>query len=170
MVWAATARAGGLPISGFDRLTHGQGMMQWKLLGLVSVMSASGPDITRSAAGRMMAEAVWLPSVMCRSGVAWTAPDSLHARARIAVAGETAELTLTVDADGALRQGRLPRWSNPDNTKFRFVDFGALVEAHRTFGGFTIPTRLRAGYYPGTPRFDSEGEFFRATVDDAAYR
>ncbi len=38
------------------------------------------------------------------------------------------------------------------------------------FGGFTIPIRLRVGYFVGTDRVESDGEFFRATIDVAAYR
>jgi hypothetical protein len=55
-LWKASVRRNGVPIRGFDRLLNGQGVMRWKLLGLIPVMSASGPDVTRSSAGRMMAE------------------------------------------------------------------------------------------------------------------
>jgi hypothetical protein len=58
LVW--TARAGGV-IAGFDRYADGQGAMQWKLLGLLRVLQAQGPDLSRSAAGRVAAEAVWFP-------------------------------------------------------------------------------------------------------------
>jgi hypothetical protein len=51
-VWAATARIGGLPVTGFDRYSSGVGQMRWRLLGLFPVMSSAGPDVTRSAAGR----------------------------------------------------------------------------------------------------------------------
>jgi hypothetical protein len=44
------------------------------------------------------------------------------------------------------------------------------MEAERTVGGITIPTQLRIGWYPGTDRFDTEGEFFRATVDDVSFQ
>ena len=60
--------------TGFDRLVDGEGAMRWKFLGIVPVMTASGPDISRSAAGRVEAESVWLPSVLCGEDVAWTAP------------------------------------------------------------------------------------------------
>lgn len=52
-IWAATARIGGLPVSGFDRLSSGTGEMSWRFLRMVPVVTAAGPDITRSAAGRM---------------------------------------------------------------------------------------------------------------------
>jgi hypothetical protein len=55
-------------------------------------------------------------------------------------------------------------------TEFRYVDFGGILEEESTFCGYTIPTRLRVGWYFGSERFESEGEFFRATIDDAIYR
>jgi hypothetical protein len=63
-------------------------------------------------------------------------------------------------------------------TEFRDVDFGGILEEEGTFCGYTIPTRLRVGWYFGSvgvaspleKRFESEGEFFRATIDDAVYR
>jgi len=60
-VWAATVSAYGIPIRGSDRLIQGQGVMSWKLLDVFPVMSATGPDITKSALGRATAEiATWL--------------------------------------------------------------------------------------------------------------
>jgi len=38
------------------------------------------------------------------------------------------------------------------------------------FSGYTIPTRMRVGWHFGTPKFDTEGEFFRVVIDDAIYR
>jgi hypothetical protein len=65
---------------------------------------------------------------------------------------------------------QLQRWGNPDGGPFRAVDFGAVAEDEQTFGGYTIPTRLRVGWYVGSPQFESAGEFFRVTIDDARYR
>jgi len=170
MIWRATVRMKGLPIRGFDRLVDGEGEMRWKLLGLVPVMTASGPDITRSAAGRVGAEFVWLPSALCGDDVSWTARDSSHAHASFAVQGENVEPTLAVDADGRLQSLELKRWGNPENADFHYADFGGFVEDEATFGGYTIPTRLRAGWHFGSERFEAEGEFFRVMIDDAMYR
>ena len=79
-VWAATVPLCGMPlIRGFDRLVDGTGEMRWKLLGFVPVMTASGPDITRAAVGRLEVESLWLPSVLVRDDVRWTATDPHHA-------------------------------------------------------------------------------------------
>jgi hypothetical protein len=170
MIWNATARMNGMSIRGFDRLVNGEGAMRWKILGMIPVMTASGPDITRSAAGRVMAESVWLPSVLCSDVVSWTAQDAFHPHARLTVQGETAELALTIDDTGGLKALNLPRWGNPGGREFHYVDFGGVVEQEGRFGAYTIPTRLQVGYYIGTDRFEPDGEFFRVTIDDAAYR
>jgi hypothetical protein len=60
-VW--TARAAGL-IAGSDRYLDGVGGMRWRLAGLVTVARAEGPDVSRSAAGRAGAEAVWVPTAL----------------------------------------------------------------------------------------------------------
>jgi hypothetical protein len=170
MIWKATVRMHGLPITGFDRFLDGEGAMRWKLLGIVPVMTASGPDISRSAAGRVEAEATWLPSVLCGEDVAWSAVDASHPHARVTLRGETTEVELAVDESGRLRSLKLPRWGNPEGKEFHATDFGAIVEEERTFGGYTIPSRLRIGWYFGSDRFETEGEFFRCTVDEAEYR
>jgi hypothetical protein len=175
LIWSATAWMNGfLPIVGSDRIIDGIGAMQWKLLGLFPVMTASGADITRSSIGRLQSESVCLPSVFCGDHVSWTSTDSspldssLHSS--FVVQSERAELDFTLDQTGRLKTFKLPRWGNPDGAKFRDVDFGGIIEEEGTFCGYTIPTRLRIGWYFGTERFEPEGEFFRATIDDAIYR
>jgi hypothetical protein len=175
LIWSATAWMNGfLPIVGSDRIIDGMGAMQWKLLGLFPVMTANGSDITRSAVGRLQAESVWLPSMFCSNDIAWTSTEllplnsSLHSS--FVVQGERAELDFTLDQTGRLKTLKLPRWGSPDGTEFRYVDFGGILEEEDTFCGYTIPTRLRIGWYFGSEQFESEGEFFRATIDDAIYR
>jgi hypothetical protein len=174
LIWSATAWMNGLPIVGSDRLIDGVGSMQWKLLGLFPVMTASGSDITRSAVGRLQSESVCLPSVFCGNGVSWTSPDSSHLdfslHSSFVVQGERAGLDFTIDQTGRLKIFKLPRWGNPEGAEFHYVDFGGVVEEEGTFCGYTIPTRLRIGWHFGSDRFESEGEFFRCTIDKAIYR
>lgn len=168
-VWAAAVPLFGIPlIRGFDRLVDGTGEMRWKLLGLIPVMTASGPDITRAAVGRLQAESIWLPSVLVREDAHWTATDAHHAAAVFNQQPEPVEFS--IDEQGRLRSVQMQRWSNPDRGAFRLVDFGGMLEDERTFDGYTIPTRVRVGWFFGSPRFEAEGEFFRATIEQAIFR
>jgi hypothetical protein len=178
MVWRATTWMQGLPILGADRLVDGIGEMRWKLLGLLPVMQASGEDVTRSGAGRIQGEAVWLPSVFCNPEIDWTALDDSQLQARFTAFGEPAQLTLTLDDQGAIQQVALQRWGNPEGGDFHYGTFGVIATASGTFEGYTIPTQIRAGWFFGSDsplgtrrdRFEREGEFFRCTIDRACYR
>jgi len=170
MIWSATVRMWGLPVRGSDRFLDGEGAMRWRLLGLVPLVTASGPDITRSAAGRLAAESVWLPPLLREEGVTWIALDSSRAEARFVLQGHPQELTLSVDGAGRLGAVALERWGNPDGGGFRLGGFGAIVDEEDSFGGYTIPTRLRVGWGFKAGAFEADGEFFRVTVDEASYR
>lgn len=169
MIWRANVKMAGMEIRGFDRFLDGEGAMRWKLCGRLSIVHASGRDVTRSAAGRFAAETVWLPSLLCGNPVEWSGRGEDAAHARFAVDGLDADLALTLTR-GSLQSVALPRWGNPDGGRFRDVEFGAVVEQEATFAGYTIPARLRVGWYFGTDRFDTEGKFFQATIDDAVFR
>ena len=169
MIWRAKVKMAGTTIRGFDCFLDGAGVMQWKLFGLLPLVHASGPDVTRSSAGRFAAETVWLPSLLCSDRVSWDKGDNGVAHAHFTVDAHDEEVTLTLSG-GALQSVALPRWGNPDGGDFRELDFGAAVDQEATFGGYTIPVRLRVGWYCGTDRFEHEGKFFQATIDDAVYR
>jgi len=107
-VWAA--RAGGV-IVGSDRYVGGQGAMDWKLLGLVRVMHAVGPDLSRSAAGRAGAEALWVPTALLpRFGVTWTAIDPRHITASYRLDDTQLEVHFTLDDDARVRSVVFDRW------------------------------------------------------------
>jgi hypothetical protein len=100
-IWAATARFLGLPVTGFDRYSSGSGQMDWRLGGLVPVMTATGPDVTRSAAGRLAGETALAPTTF--RAATWTPgadDDRTVVTWRIDDQEESAEFQ--VDADGRL--------------------------------------------------------------------
>jgi hypothetical protein len=136
-VWRATVRMSGFAIRGYDRLVDGEAEMRWRLLGLVPVMTASGPDISRSAAGRFGAEAAWLPSILSGDDVSWTAEGPLCAVAHCRPFGEAARLTIAIAETGRVLSIKLSRWGNPEGAAFHYVDFGAVTADERTFSGFT---------------------------------
>lgn len=170
MLWSATVRMAGLSVRGYDRLIDGAGAMRWTVLGWIPIMTAEGADIARSAAGRLAAELCWLPSALCAPGVEWTATEDGRARAALELQGRRIELGIEIGADGRPASVSLARWGDPDGVGFRDIAFGGLVDDERSFGGYTIPSRLRVGWNFGAARFASDGEFFRVTIDDAIFR
>ena len=169
-IWQAAVRMGALTIRGSDRYVDGYGAMRWKLFGLVPFITASGPDITRSAAGRVNLECAWLPSVLCGEGISWSASDSSHIRASFKAHGERADVNFGIDETGAPKTLSAPRWGDPGGAAFHYATFGGFAENEAIFGGYTVPTSFRAGWHFGSDRFEPEGEFFRATIDSAFYK
>jgi hypothetical protein len=169
-IWAATARVAGLPVTGFDRFTGGSGQMRWRLASVLPVMSGTGADITRSAAGRLAAEGVSLLPTAFRtaSWVPGPEPDTVVAAVRVDGTDEGESVQLRIGDDGRLREVLMQRWGTPDRQPAGRYPFGVQVEAERTFDGVTMAARFRAGWWAGTDRAEA-GEFFRAEITGAAF-
>lgn len=84
--------------------------MEFRLHGLVPVAQASGPDVARSAAGRLAAETVaWVPQALTPQA---GAVDDEHAVVKSDFAGETVDVEVGVDPDGRVVRLELQRWKD----------------------------------------------------------
>lgn len=168
-VWKASAGRF-LRIAGEDRYLQGEGTMVWKLWGLVPVVSGSGPNITRAARGRFVAEAaVFLPSVLLpQNGTRWRRVDDETAEATVDITGVPVPLLLSLGSDGRLRKIVFSRWGNvgTDDGSWTTIPFGVTFSGERTFGGCTLPTTLTASWWVGT---NKQFDFFEAGILSAKF-
>lgn len=154
-VWTAHATLSGLPVRVQDYYFANEGGVRVDLLGVVPLpFSGSRDDVTRSSRGRLIAEAVWCPTVLVAPDVTWEAVDADRARFTFVVDGEAVPVTIRVGPVGALREVTLKRWGDAGVASPRFLPYGFAVEEERTFDGITIPTHLRGGWGYGTERYD----------------
>jgi hypothetical protein len=161
-IWAATAWLAGLPVRGFDRFSTGSGEMRWRLLGLIPVVTATGADVTRSAAGRLVSEIVLAPTGF--QAATWLQGRSAdHVVGTWSLAGEDESVELHIGPGGQVLSVLVSRWGNPTGEPFGRYPFGCTVHSERAFHGVTIPHTVSAGWWWGTDRY-TEGEFFRATI------
>ena len=168
-VWAATARPLGLPVHGFDRWTRGTGEMRWRLFGAVPVVSATGEDVTRSAAGRHAGEMlVGLPAAALAPEVSWHPVDTDRAVATVRAGSGTHEVTVTVGPDGALTESVMQRWGPLGHGAYGMQAFGVTLHEELDAVGMRVPRRITAGWHYGTDRW-AEGQFIRWTVDAARF-
>jgi hypothetical protein len=166
-IWAADARLFGLPVIGYDRLSGGTAEMRWRLLDLVPVVSTGGPDVVRSAAGRLAAEIVLIPTAF--GAATWTGDGPDKAVASWEIGEEQERVELHLGPAGQLCDVLMQRWGNPDGSPFARYPFGVSVDAERTDAGVTLPAELRAGWWRGTDRQDA-GEFFRTRITRVTFR
>ena len=171
MIWSATAWMKGLlPILGADSLINGCGRLEWKLLGLIPVMTADGDDITRSIIGRMQGESIWLPSVLANRDRPWRVLNDREIETPIHLLGETTGLRLRLGPQGQLEQIRFQRWGNPDETSYGDRLFSGVMDAETEVGGYRIPSQFSVGWGQVESDNIDETAFFQATLDRLSYR
>lgn len=164
-VWAAHTKVAGLPVRGFDSYSGGEGRMSWRMLGLLPLMSGSGYDVTRSAADRMAAESVLLPTSLvnatwCQGSDRDSATYRRHFGRRVA----RGRATITVAPDGQLRSVSMLRWGAPRGREYAQHFFEVTFGGEYLVDELAVPDRWSAAW------FDAAGarqEFFRASIDAA---
>lgn len=171
LIWRATVGEGIMQFSGSDRYVAGEGAMHWFMSYLIPVVRAGGVDVTRSAAGRVALEApLLLPSALLpEAGARWEAIDARSARVHLQVGSEQLALVISVAPNGRLERVEMPRWDAEglDGRPGYVLWVGDQLTEERTFGGYTIPVRMRATKRAGTPQADS---FFEAEIRSAQYQ
>jgi hypothetical protein len=167
-VWKPRVQMGKLTIRGADRYINGSGATQFRMPGHIPIVQASGSDVAKSALGRMAIESIWLPAMFLpQRGAAWEAQDEEHIRVTVTMQGEPMTLMLHIDDDGRLKEIWMQRWNSDQKT---YAPFGAAVEEEQTFSGYTVPSRLNIGWWYGSERYTTEGEFFRCSVHRMRFR
>jgi hypothetical protein len=168
-VWRAEVGDGLMRFSGGDHYANGSGRVRFWLWGFIPLVKQEGTDVSRAALGRMVCETIWLPSsLLPQRGVKWEASDDGSARATMKIGEETITLNLLVEPDGRLREIKILRWGNQtEDGNFGYIPFGGRIQEERSFGGYTIPSKVGVGWRLGTDRYF---EFFRAQIENADFR
>jgi hypothetical protein len=163
-VWLPTLRSGAMRISGSDGLEGGRAWTSFWMMGAVPVANvSSSPNLVRSAAFRSVMESIWVPAALLpQNGTRWEQIGPDRARIRFTKTEPEVVIEMALGADGAVREIVGQRWSNANaDGIFRLQPFGGTIEAEKSFGGFTVPSRMRIGNHFGT---DDYLPFFQARI------
>ena len=166
-IWKANIGNGLTSFSGADYYSKRRGRTKFSFWGLIPLVDAQSNDIDRSAAGRLGAEYIWLPSALLPyRGVDWKAISQDTIQANFSIYNEPICLTLTIDRDGRLLELSLPRWGNVTiDRSWQYSTFIADISAEATFEGYTIPAKLSAGWLDRNQYW----MFFRSTLKLAEF-
>src|SRR5205807_6792783 len=137
--------------SNHESFQDGRADSRIRLFGVVPVVTKRGPDADRAMRSHLVVESVWLPSTFLpAAGARWTTTGEDLA-VSVPVHGEDVSVRPRVGAEGELLTINLERWSDlHDRGTYGPVPFQTEVEAEDAFGGYTIPSRLRARWWAGT--------------------
>jgi hypothetical protein len=71
------------------------------------------------------------------------------------------------DYDGVVKTvAEVPPGVQTDSGKYAYIPFGVAFDEESAFGGYTIPSLLRADWCYGTDRYV---EFFPALIEEAVF-
>ena len=169
-VWSPVVGGRLVRFVGADLLTADDARMEFRLHGLVPVVRASGPDVRRSAQGRLAAETVaWLPQALTpQLGARWTPVDDERAIVTLDTAGADTDVEVVVDGDGRILRLGLDRWNSSADPP-RVEPFGGSVDSTFTASnGVQISGRGDAGWGVGTAN-EADGTFFRYRITEATF-
>ena len=165
-IWQAKVGKGLINFSGADYYYRHSGRTKFSLWGVIPLVDAQSKNVDRSAAGRLGAEYICLPSALLpQNGVSWKVIAENTIQASFKLNNEPIVLTLSIDAEGKLLEISLPRWSDAQESGWRYSTIIAQVEAERTFDGYTVPSSVSAGWL----NTDRTWIFFRSNIQTAEF-
>jgi hypothetical protein len=168
--WAARTRLAGVPVAGSDRFRDGTGAMRWQLFGRLPLIDATGPDVSRSAAGRLASEMFFVPAAARAAVESWRAVSADQAVAKLTVGEWPQEVRITVGPDGVLRRVELQRWGKPSGRQFALHTFVAeFDDGEIEADGVRIPRGGRAGWWR-CPDGCARDPFFTFEITRAMFR
>ncbi|MGI9612497.1 MAG: DUF6544 family protein [Acidimicrobiales bacterium] len=170
-VWAPTVGNRILRFTGADTLGPNGAHIEFRFLDRIPVVRGSGPDIDRSAAGRLAAETVaWLPQALTpQAGAHWTAIDDERATVTpTTVEGRQIPVEVAVDRDGQLTWLALERWRDSAKPPGLAPFGGSVTKPYTTDTGVVIAGSGVVGWDWDTCQ-QADGEFFRYTVTSARF-
>jgi len=126
---------GGLPADVYHAYRGGQATMRVRLLSLVPMVDARGPEMDRAETVTVFNDlALLAPGGLSDPAIAWEAVDDTTARARYTVAGETVTATLHFAPSGELVDFVSDDRLAATDSGFVAMRWSTPVEGYRDFG------------------------------------
>jgi hypothetical protein len=134
------------PFVGFvgrDKYENGSGNMLIKLLSLIPVVNADGPEIDQATLLRYLGEMIWFPTAAVSDYIDWEAVDDTSAQATMSYGGITASAVFEFNDQGEVVEFRCQRYYTGSGES-SLEDYIARVGGYREFAGRKIPARGEA--------------------------
>ncbi len=146
------ARRGGLPVDVFHAYRDGAATMTVRLVSLVPMVRASGPELTRAETVTLLNDlALLAPGALLDAGARWEHVDDRTARVALTVGAHTVSADLFFDEAGDLvdfvSDDRL--MASADGATLTPVRWSTPISTHRDFGGRRAPTVGTGVWHPG---------------------
>lgn len=153
------ARRSGLPVDVLHVFRGGSASMRVRLLSLVPLVNARGPEMTRAETVTLFNDlCILAPAALVEAPIRWETVDEGSVRGHYTVGDDTVSAVLSFGETGELENfvsdDRLA--ASPDGSEFTRRRWSTPVEDYRTFGSRRVAAR-------------GEGRWHPADGDDFAY-
>jgi hypothetical protein len=142
-IWRAKVKAAPfISLAGRDKYVNGKGEMVIKLLNLIPVVDAKGPEIDQGALVRYMAEIAWYPSAALADYFTWEQSDTSQAKAVINYGRISSSAVFSFSGEGDLQGFEAMRYfQQKDGTTLEkwYGEFDP--SGFKEFQGIRIPAR-----------------------------
>ena len=163
--WDATLKIAGIGVGrARDAFEDGHGSMRVRLLGLFTVVDASGPEMDQGSLMRWLNETMWFPAVWATEVITWEAIDDHTARGSVTVGDLSATADFHFDDEGRLVDFSANRHRNTDDG-FTMTPWSTPIDTHIDFDGLLLPASGSAIWH--LP--DGDFEYIRIEAMDVGY-
>ena len=139
-LWTTTMRMSPLfSIAGRDRFFEGHGHMLIKLLSLIPVADATGPEIDQATLLRYLNEIMWFPGAAVSEYIKWDEVDANSARATMSYAGISASAIFYFNDRGQLTNMSADRFRYI-NGKYQLDRWSTPITGYAEFQGVRVPS------------------------------
>lgn len=159
------ARRGGLPVDVFHAFREGRATMRVRLLSLLSLVDAWGPDLDRAETVTLFNDLCLLaPGALVDKNIRWEPIDERSARGFYSVGANTVSAVLHFNAADELvdfvSDDRLA--ASPDGKEFVRERWSTPVSEYRSFGPLRLMSRGEGRWHPPSGDF----AYFQAELLD----
>lgn len=150
--WGRIRLAPGLWVDGRDQLVGGEGNMLIRVASTFTVADARGRELDEAELHRLLAEALWMPTLLRDPRyVTWAPVDASSARATLRVGGREVTADFHFGPDGLPDRFTALRWMDTGGKSER-TPWSAACSEYREVDGLRLPFRITAAWeLPGGP-------------------
>jgi hypothetical protein len=163
--WRASLKIAGMTLGrATDSLKDGHGRMRVRLLGLSTVVDATGPEMDQGTLMRWLNETMWFPAVWATDVISWEPIDQSSAIGSACVDDLSVAAEFRFDEDGRLVDFRADRYRDTQ-PGFEMTAWSTPLTEHARFNGMELPSAGGAVWSLESGDF----EYIRIRVTDVRY-
>lgn len=151
-------------ISATDRFSEGHGNMRIKLLSVITVGNARGPEMDQGEMQRYLAEMIWFPTAWLSNAIEWQAIDAHSVKATMRESGVTASVVLHVNKQGEVTHVTADRYRE-EHGHYLLAPWSGQCTAYQEVDGMRIPTKIEITWHLASGDFT----WFRCKITEIEY-